>query len=196
MGERSLGFFNQHGEGPFDVCELCAPHAHRYGLRPRPSTPEELTRGRSANAGRIRRIISKPRNRRRTVVAADLRATPVGAAAIPVALASFNDTQHARTLAGLSRTLGTPRASVVPRSPTDREVVLTVAWDIVWYQFQIKPDGTIEPTKGMHLDELPVRWQQWNCDVKPNGRISMPPEDEAYIPAGMTFPTALSEEQD
>ncbi len=126
--------------------------------------------------------------RRRVVAAADLRSTPVGAAALPVAVATFNESAHARTLAGLSRTLGTPRASVVPRSPTDREVVLTVAWEIVWYQFQIRPDATIEQSKGMHLDDLPVRWKSWNCRVLPSGRIALDLADNVEVSAP-TFST-------
>jgi hypothetical protein len=195
MGEQSLGFFTHQGEGPFDVCELCAPAAHRYGLQPRPSTPEELTQQQASRASGLGKLMSRSRNRRQSVVAANLRSTPVGAAAVPVALACFNSTEHARMLAGLFRTLGAPRASVVPRSPTDREVVLTVAWDIVWYQFQIRPDGSIEPAKGTHLDDLPIRWQDWNCSVMHTGHVTLPPADTAEGGRTRTFSTAHIEEQ-
>jgi hypothetical protein len=116
----------------------------------------------------------KGRRRRRAVVpaldSASLGAVPVGTAAIPVALAAFNQSPHARTLAGLYRTLGEPRASVAPRSATDREVILTVAWEIVWYQFRVMPDG-IEQARGQYLSELQPRWQQWNCVVAPDGTV-------------------------
>jgi hypothetical protein len=116
----------------------------------------------------------KGRRRRRTGVPAldpaSLGAVPVGSAAIPVALAAFNQSPHARTLAGLYRTLGEPRASVAPRSGTDREVILTVAWEIVWYQFRVMPDG-IEQRRGQYLSELQPRWQQWNCDVASDGTV-------------------------
>jgi hypothetical protein len=214
MGERSVGFFTVAGEGPYDVCELCVPRAHRYGLRPRPSTPDEVAGARRSGAIRSmldaaarlvtprRRRSAAPAPRRRpstpepalgsaAVAAAAttspkkrsrrraanpaldpyaLGAVPVGSAAIPVALAAFNQSPHARTLAGLHRTLGAPRASVAPRSATDREVILTVAWEIVWYQFRIMPDG-IEQERGQYLSDLQPRWQQWNCDVAPDGTI-------------------------
>jgi len=211
MGERSVGYFTLAGEGPFDVCELCTTRAHRYGLRPRPSTADEVAQ--ASRRGVATQIASafqglvgsrsdrrgkrpparaqgttavaaaaaagdagKGRRGRRAAAAAapmDLAAlgsVPVGSAAIPVAMAAFNQSPHARTLAGLYRTLGAPRASVAPRSGTDREVILTVAWEIVWYQFRVMPDG-IEQQRGTYLSELQPRWQQWNCTVAADGMV-------------------------
>lgn len=204
LGERSVGFFTQGGDGPFDVCELCVPRAHRFGLRPRPASADDVVRahsrgirhrvaalvGGSRPARRTARtsapdegtaavaaaaVASSRRTRKRRGTAAPLDqqalgAVPVGSAAIPVALAAFNQSSHARTLAGLHRTLGAPRASVAPRSGTDREVILTVAWEIVWYQFRIMPEG-IEQQRGQYLSELQPRWQQWNCHVGTDGTV-------------------------
>jgi len=216
MGERSVGYFTTAGEGPFDVCELCVPRAHRYGLRSRPSTADEVARASGAGAiDRVKAAIgaivsgksraprrqapavvqgsaavaaaqaagSAGKGRRRRAAAAQLDslalgAVPVGAAAIPVALAAFNQSPHARTLAGLYRTLGAPRASVTPRSVTDREVIVTVAWEIVWYQFRVMPDG-IEQERGQYLSELQDRWQQWNCVVAPDGTVREAGEQNA-----------------
>lgn len=205
MGERSTGFFTREGDGPFDVCELCVPRARRFGLLPRPSTPDEVAGSRrrrrsrrtGAHTGNPARSgspaaakLRMPRYpwlrsvgqlwRSRPTPRLPLAAVPVGTAAIPVALAAFNESAHARTLAGLYKTLGTPRASVVPRSATDREVVLTVAWEIVWYQFRILPEGEIECARGTYLSELPVRWHHWNCTVTPAGKV-LPPAPEAEI---------------
>lgn len=219
IGERSIGYFTTSGEGPYDVCELCVPRAHRYGLRPRQYSAEEIANARRgslvAHVGAAARNLvggrrhARPARRtsldqpvasqgtaavaaaaatptrsgplagmraRRAAAAAPLDpaalgAVPVGAAAIPIALAAFNQSPHARTLAGLHRTLGAPRASVQPRSATDREVILTVAWEIVWYQFRVMPDG-IEQQSGNYLGELAPRWQRWNCSVAPDGTVS------------------------
>lgn len=217
IGERSTGFFTASGEGPYDVCELCVHRAPRYGLRPRPSSAEEVARHRRAGAmarlvGSLRAVVegrrTEPRDRRRAkeialqgtaaVAAAAaaapakpgplagmrarraaaaapldpaaLGAVPVGAAAIPIAVATFNQSPHARTLAGLFRTLGAPRASIQPRSSTDREVIITVAWEIVWYQFRVMPDG-IEQQSGQYLSELALRWQRWNGTVGSDGTV-------------------------
>lgn len=212
LGERSVGFFTQDGDGPFDVCELCVARAHRYGLRPRPASADDVVRARSRSVVRrigglfgggsaartARRAVpadegtaavaaaavnaSGRRSRKRRAASAPgdqaaLGAVPVGRAAIPVALAAFNQSSHARTLAGLYRTLGAPRASVAPRSGTDREVILTVAWEIVWYQFRIMPDG-IEQQRGQYLSELQPRWQQWNCRVAQDGTVRDQRDDD------------------
>ena len=206
MGERSTGFFTANGEGPFDVCELCIPRADRFGLRPQPSTPDEVSH--TSRRGR-RWVLRLPTGARR---AARISASaPVGTAALPVALAAFNESNHAHTLAGLYKTLGAPRASVVPRSPTDREVILTVAWEIVWYQFRILADGAIEQTRGTYLSDLPMRWREWNCSVSASGKVAAPqpdqivtaeapsgtvtaPEPERLTAAGMTTATQAAPE--
>lgn len=192
-GERSLGFFTERGEGPFDVCELCVDRAGRFGLRARPSSPDELTRRRRrASSGLLRGMFRHRgfgRRKNPSIVA-----SAVGAAAIPVALATFNESEHARTLAGLFRTLGAPRACVTPRSPTDREVVLTVAWEIVWYQFRVLPDGAIELARGAYVNELPARWREWNCTVLSSGRIALDPSAPGQVHAPNTLNTVMSPE--
>lgn len=191
LGERSIGFFTAHGDGPFDVCELCATKAHRYGLRPTPISADELGRRRrnrpslarvSAGARELANRVTKLASRRRRVLEVGTLSTlPMGAAAVPMALARFNESEHARMLAGLYKTLGAPRASVTPRSATDREVVLTVAWDIVWYQFRVALDA-IEANRGTYLSDLPTRWQTWNCHVSPQGHVALQDENVLAAP--------------
>ena len=53
----------------------------------------------------------------------------------------FNESAFRRTIAGIAKSLGTPKASIVPLSGTNSEVVLSVAWDISWYQYRITPDS-------------------------------------------------------
>lgn len=168
MGERSTGFFTADGAGPYDVCDLCISRARSYGLRVHPADPDEVAAARRRRAWKVR--IPRPKMRRTPAAPTALPVGAIGTGAIPAALASFNESSHARTLAGLHRTLGDPRASVVPRSATDREVILTVAWEIVWYQFRVMPDG-IEQLRGTYLSELQPRWQQWNCTVTPEGTV-------------------------
>jgi hypothetical protein len=251
IGERSIGLFSEDGEGPYDVCELCTPRAHRFGLRPHQATAEEVANARSGNAlahlvATMRSVLDGTRTARRRDASASKRrrealepiqaqgtaavaaaaatpqptgplaglrkrraaaaaaanapmdpmalgAVPVGAAAVPFALAAFNQSPHARTLAGLHRTLGEPRANVQARSTTDREVIVTVAWEIVWYQFRVMPDG-IERQSGQYLSELAPRWQAWNCEVHTNGTVHEHPGADS-APGGNDPTTfAFSEE--
>src|SRR5690606_15583898 len=100
LGERSIGYFTVSGNGPFDVCELCVPRAARHGLRPQQFTADEVTRSRR-NINIFRRFSRKVRTaapstrakRSATPTMLDgrpLGAVPVGTAAIPLALAAFN----------------------------------------------------------------------------------------------------------
>jgi hypothetical protein len=185
LGERSVGFFTERGEGPFEVCELCVPRAGRYGLRPKPSHPDEVLSS-ARRRHTLRRLWGRVRRADAVPASVDLTSAPLGSAALPVALASFNESAHTRTLAGLYKTLGEPRASVIPRSPTDREVILTVAWEIVWCQFRIMPEGTIEANRGTYISDLSARWREWNCNVLPSGIVTPPELDQLVAAPAVT----------
>ncbi len=53
----------------------------------------------------------------------------------------FNASQYRRTVGGIGKSLGEPRVSVVPLSGVNAEVVVTVAWDICWYQYRVSPES-------------------------------------------------------
>ena len=53
----------------------------------------------------------------------------------------FNASQYRRTVGGIGKSLGDPRVSVVVLSGVNAEVVVTVAWDISWYQYRVSPDS-------------------------------------------------------
>ena len=55
--------------------------------------------------------------------------------AVEAGLELFNESGHPRTVSGIARTLGDPRVSVVQRNAS--EVVVTVAWDLSWYQYRV-----------------------------------------------------------
>ncbi len=99
--------------------------------------------------------------------------TAVGTAAIPATVTLFNQSEHSQMLAALIRSLGEPSCNVQPRSSFDREVVITVAWDIVWYRFRVATDGTIERENGTNIQDLPARWRNWNCRVDTKGRVRL-----------------------
>ena len=55
----------------------------------------------------------------------------------------FNASQYRRTVGGIAKSLGDPTVSVVVLSGVNSEVVVTVAWDISWYQYRVTPDRRI-----------------------------------------------------
>jgi hypothetical protein len=65
-------------------------------------------------------------------------------------------------------------ASIVHLSGVNPELVVTVAWDISWYQYRVTPDSA-QPVRleerGHELDELDGRYQEWNARVEDDGRL-------------------------
>jgi hypothetical protein len=80
----------------------------------------------------------------------------------------FNDTAYRRTIAGT-------RVSLLPLSGVNPEVVLTIAWDISWYQYRVVFDSA-QPVRlaerGYELDELDGRFKDWNGHLQPDGRVA------------------------
>jgi hypothetical protein len=64
---------------------------------------------------------------------------------------------------------------MLPLSGTNPEVVVTIAWDISWYQYRVVFDSQ-QPVRlaerGYELDELDPRFQSWNGHVGPDGRLA------------------------
>jgi hypothetical protein len=91
------------------------------------------------------------------------------------ALDRFNASEEARKVAGLIRSLGEPHASVKTAPGGDGTVLVTVAWELSWYQWEVggDPEGgtVIEVAKGTELTELPERERSWNASVAADGKV-------------------------
>jgi hypothetical protein len=86
----------------------------------------------------------------------------------------FNASQYRRTIGGIGKSLGTPRVSVVPLSGVNAEVVVTVAWEISWYQYRVSPDSD-NPVRleerGHDPAELEGSVAEWNAHMEEDGRV-------------------------
>jgi hypothetical protein len=121
---------------------------------------------------RLLGLRSRPRSPRH------VKAVPTNAQLkIGRALELFNASEHPRTVAGIARTLGVPHASASTSKSSAAEVLLTVAWELSWYQFGVDLSDGREPVRargqGQELSELPPDAQEWNCTVEANGRIQL-----------------------
>jgi len=96
---------------------------------------------------------------------------------LPEALRAFNASNHRRTVAGLSRTLGPPRASglAVRASSGYPGARLTVAWELTWYQWEVGPGPrgpeVRESGKGETIDQLRAADRTWNLLVGSDGTL-------------------------
>jgi hypothetical protein len=82
------------------------------------------------------------------------------------AAALFNASDAVRTVDGISRSLGEPKASIVVLPGQNAEVVITIAWEISWYQYRISP-GSAQPVRlaerGLEPGELDSKLAVWNA---------------------------------
>lgn len=90
------------------------------------------------------------------------------------AVARFNAGEAARTVAGLTRTLGEPWVSVGASAGSPSEVRITIAWELSWYQWGVDLSDESRPVfpldKGSEIDQLDGSARQWNATAA-NGQV-------------------------
>jgi len=171
------------------VCELCVARAEGLGWRPG-NEPETEPNGRN-HEGRLRRFFQR-RDRRPGAPAPAPPAAPpspprrrlpqpledeLGFTPFERAVARFNASETGRAVAGLTRTLGTPRASVGASAGAPDEVRITVAWELSWYQWRVDIADELSPVvelgKGGEVDQLDSAARQWNASVGKDGQLHL-----------------------
>ena len=216
-GERPTTYVVSNGTEAI-VCELCKPRAEAAGwLRPEEMEARgSATRDRRPRGQRLGGLLSRlpaaangegrsrpgtasrtatpsePRQARGAPEPEPQRAVPLGDSSgttLPEAIAAFNASNHRRTVAGLTRTLGPPRASglAIRTNGGAPGARLTVAWELTWYQWEVGP-GTRGPEvresgKGETIGQLRAADRTWNLLVDSDGtlekRAATPPEEPA-----------------
>jgi hypothetical protein len=173
LGERLVSY-RRIGADDALVCELCLDRADASGWTREgaPALPVQLS-------GRDERGLKgflRPRKRHVTAPQPfDPELLPDDPAdAVEASLELFNESTHPRTVSGIARTLGDPKVSVVRRS--HREVVVTVAWDLSWYQYRVDMLGAQTVTlqrRGEELNELDGRFREWNAQAEADGTLAL-----------------------
>ena len=76
--------------------------------------------------------------------------------------------------AGLMRSLGDARVSIVPLPGVHGEVVVTIAWELSWYQYRVDPDGPQAvrlAERGYEVDDIDDALRDWNARLAEDGRV-------------------------
>ena len=177
QGEVALRF-SPDGLEFVDVCPLCADIALDYGW--------------VREGGPVSPALSPRARRKRTRwsqilgVSSDAEAQPVvpepvlrrlsdSEAALVEAADLFNASAFRRTIAGIAKSLGKARVSLLPLSGVNPEVVVTVAWEISWYQYRVSPESPQHvrlAERGYELDDLDPRFTSWNGGLDDEGRVT------------------------
>ena len=93
------------------------------------------------------------------------------------AVVRFNAGDAGRTVARLTRTLGTPRASVGALAGVADQVRITVAWELSWYQWGVDIGDETRPVfdlaKGGEIAQLDAAARQWNAQVGADGKLRL-----------------------
>ena len=177
VGERATRYTPDGGDHYVDVCPLCNPIALQHGWvkEGAPTTPAAapLRRRRRLSlaaifdprrAGAEEPVMSEP----------ILRRLSKPEQAIVEAAELFNASTYRRTVGGIARSLGPPKVSIVPLSGVNNEVVVTVAWELSWYQYRVSFDAA-QPVRleerGLEVDELDAMFLDWNTELADDGRL-------------------------
>jgi hypothetical protein len=170
VGEDSTRF-SPDGVEYVDVCPLCRDRAmeagwYREGDSSLPVLPAAPRRGFFA------RLFGAPEAPSPVVAQPILSRLSPDEQEIVEAVSLFNGSSHRRTIEGLMRSLGTPRAAVAPAETGETEIV--VCWEISWYRYRVTPD-TSDPVqiveRGFDAAELGAESIEWNADVDGGGRL-------------------------
>lgn len=107
-----------------------------------------------------------------------VRAVPTDAQTkINRGLRLFNESEFRHTIAGIGRTLGEPQVSVIESPDSNHEVLLTVAWELSWYQYVTDLAESDDPVrlerKGDEVSELDDAFRQWNASAHADGLVEM-----------------------
>ncbi len=162
-GERTRTYISPK-DGPRLVCDLCRSRAERLGWVD-PAAP-------GANVGRG--------------TGPDVTESSTGR--LERAMSRFNASDAARIVGGLIRTLGEPRVSIGAAAGSPREVRITVAWELGWYQWGVDLGDERRPVfqldKGDELRELDGSARQWNAKASSGGQVALGDSAASRAPDG------------
>lgn len=178
MGERATRFSpGGLGEDYVDVCPLCQEIAADQGWvkEGTPTSPTmPVDRRRRRRPGLVRLLAPRRPQLPPVVSEPILRRLSDAELAVVEAADLFNESDHHRSVAGIAKSLGAPRASIVRLAGVNAELVVTVAWDISWYQYRISAEAG-QPVRlaerGYDLAELEERFTGWNARIEADGRL-------------------------
>jgi hypothetical protein len=96
---------------------------------------------------------------------------------VSTAIECFNGSEHPRTVAGISRSLGLPEVAVLPSGPQSPLVNIVIAWELCWYRYELDLSDEVPNvrviTQGYELDELAPEERHANALADQNGQLAL-----------------------
>jgi hypothetical protein len=174
LGERPARY-TPGGDTWVDVCPLCVDTANEHGWIREGSPTTPLVPESPRRRRRFAALFEQKRPEPEPVVSEPvLRRLSPEEQTLVEAAELFNESAFSRTIAGIAKSLGEARCSMIRLSGTATEIVLTIAWEISWYQYRIIPDSS-QPVRlaerGHELGDLAERFKAWNAHLTAEGRL-------------------------
>jgi hypothetical protein len=172
VGEQAVRFAPDGVDEFVDVCPLCQEIALDHGWvregSPLGPAVRHARRRKPLGFGAI--FGNHRRSAPETLVAEPiLRRLSRSEQAIVEAASLFNASDAVRTIEGIARSLGDPQVSVVVLSGPNPDVVITLSWEISWYQYRIDRDSP-QPVRlaerGLEPGELDEKFTAWNAHLE------------------------------
>jgi hypothetical protein len=172
VGERPFRF-SPDGREFVDVCQLCKEQALSYGWVSEGGPGLPVQPGERQTRSLLGRLLGRRRPAVEPMPEPTLRQLSRSEQAIVQAATLFNLSPHRRTVEGLTRSLGWPAVSIVPLSGTNPEVVITVCWEISWYQYRIVLGSSQVrlAQRGLEPDDLDPMFRNWNAELNDAGVV-------------------------
>ena len=85
-------------------------------------------------------------------------------------LAAFNASPEARKISGLARSLGEPLVSIRQHQEVE---LITVAWELTWYQWEVDGTEVREVARGKEISELAESDREWNASLDDGGALRL-----------------------
>ncbi len=172
VGERTFRF-TPDGREFVDVCPLCKDQALAYGWVSEggPSLPVQGAERQSR--GLFGKLMGKRQQPVESLPEPMMRRLSRSEQALVEAATLFNLSPHRRTIEGLTRSLGWPTVSIVPLSGTNPEIVITVCWEISWYQYRVvlASSQVRLAQRGLEPEELDDSFREWNAELNEAGLV-------------------------
>jgi predicted RNA-binding Zn-ribbon protein involved in translation (DUF1610 family) len=176
MGERAVRFSPNGGDVYVDVCQLCQDSALEYGwLKEGSPTTPTIAPDRKRSRFSLGSLLGARGSGEEPVAREPiLRRLSESELTIVEAADHFNASQYRRTVGGIAKSLGMPKVSIVELSGVNQDVVVTIAWEISWYQYRVTADSA-QPVRlaerGHDPDDLEGSFTEWNAHLAEDGRV-------------------------
>ena len=175
LGERATRYSPNGGDGFVDVCQLCLDAALEYGwLKEGSPTTPTIAPDRKRSRFSLGAFLGV-RSAADAPMASEpfLRRLSEAELAIVEAADRFNSSQYRRTVGGIAKSLGLPSVSIHALSGVNADVVVTIAWEISWYQYRITADSAPVrlAERGHDPSELDESFTEWNAHLEEDGRV-------------------------